>query len=124
MALHHTRRPATEAEARALASSLRLRILRLCLDRSLTNKEIAERLGARGAREIPYRATGKSWTVDVHETGVAGNREALIEAFLDEVRLVDQRETQLGRLGIRVDKEQLQELQQRMAALLDDFAAR
>ena len=39
------RRPATEQEARTLASPLRLRILRLCLDVSLTNKEIAERLG-------------------------------------------------------------------------------
>ena len=39
------RRPATEEEARTLASPLRLRILRLCLDVSLTNKEIAERLG-------------------------------------------------------------------------------
>ena len=86
------RRPATEAEARALASALRLRILRLCLDRARTNKELAkllavnpatmlhhvrtlvetgflvaedERRGSRGARELPYRATGKSWTLSV-----------------------------------------------------------
>ena len=38
------RRPASEDEARALASTLRMRILRLCLDVSLTNKEIAARL--------------------------------------------------------------------------------
>ena len=38
------RRPATDAEARALASAVRLRILRLCLDQALTNKEIAARL--------------------------------------------------------------------------------
>ena len=44
MAFDKQRRPATEREARALASSLRLRILRLCLDRPLTNKEIAARL--------------------------------------------------------------------------------
>ena len=39
------RRPATEAEAKALASPLRLRILRLCLDQALTNKQLAGRLG-------------------------------------------------------------------------------
>src|SRR5918999_4320330 len=86
------RRPATEAEAKALASAFRLRILRVCLDEPLTNKEIAARLrahpattlhhvrklvatgflapqperrGSRGAREIPYLATRKSWTLDV-----------------------------------------------------------
>ena len=37
------RRPATPEEARALANPLRLRILRLCLDRSLTNEELAAR---------------------------------------------------------------------------------
>ena len=39
------RRPATAAEAKALAHPLRMRILRLCLDRSLTNKQLAEWLG-------------------------------------------------------------------------------
>ena len=39
------RRPATIEEARALSNPLRLRILRLCLDRALTNKELAGRLG-------------------------------------------------------------------------------
>src|SRR5688572_26625189 len=87
-----------DADARALASVLRMRILRLCLDEALTNKEIAERLGvppgntyhhvrtlakrgflaaqperagARGAREVPYLATGKSWKTPM---GPAGNR--------------------------------------------------
>ena len=88
------RRPATRAEARALANPLRLRILRLCLDRSMTNEELAARLGrdagsvlhhvrvlvdtgflaaeeerrgARGSVERPYRSTGKSWTLDVSD---------------------------------------------------------
>jgi DNA-binding transcriptional ArsR family regulator len=77
-----------QARARALSSPLRLRILRLCLHKARTNKEIAgilkvnpatalhhvrtllatgflraeePRTGNRGAREIPYRATGLSW---------------------------------------------------------------
>jgi DNA-binding transcriptional ArsR family regulator len=39
------RRPATPEEAKALANPVRLRILRLCLDEALTNKQLAERLG-------------------------------------------------------------------------------
>src|SRR5947207_6510593 len=38
------KRQATAAEAKALANPLRLRILRLCLDEALTNKELADRL--------------------------------------------------------------------------------
>src|SRR5215475_4607877 len=100
------RRPATEAEARALASGIRMRILRLCLDRALTNKEIAalleanpattlhhvrtlvatgfleaqpERRGTRGAREVPYLATGKSWVMDMSEIEVPGQGQATID---------------------------------------------
>ena len=85
------RRSATDVERRAMASVLRLRILRLCLHESLTNKEIADilgrdpasvlhhvrtllhldflraetpRPGPRGSTEVPYRATGKSWELD------------------------------------------------------------
>src|SRR4051812_49914600 len=82
------RRTATDAERRALASGLRLRILRLCLDEPRTNREIAERLGrhpattlhhvrtlvdtgflvaepvrrgTRGSRGIPYPGARLSW---------------------------------------------------------------
>lgn len=147
------RRPATEAEARALASATRLRILRLCLDRALTNKEIAERLGAhpattlhhvrtlvatgflapeqarrgtRGAREIPYRATRKSWTLDVHDSGVSGGGQAMLDAFLQEIRLIplDEAGKGMSRLGLRLTGEEYAELRQRLADLLDEFAAR
>ncbi|HEY3478086.1 MAG TPA: winged helix-turn-helix domain-containing protein, partial [Streptomyces sp.] len=83
--LPEKRRPATEAEAAALASGIRLRIIRLTFSEALTNKELAQRLGrdpattlhhvrklvetgflaaqpprrgARGAKEIPYLSTG------------------------------------------------------------------
>src|ERR671938_1444951 len=108
------KRKATDAEARALASALRLRILRLCLGEALTNKEIAARLGrnpatvlhhvrtlvdtgflaaeperrgTRGAREVPYRATGKSWLMDVDDRP-APSRDPLLAAFLEEVAVV------------------------------------
>src|SRR5215469_4041208 len=145
------RRPATEDEARALASSLRLRILRLCLDRALTNKEIAARLqtnpattlhhvrklvatgflapqeerrGARGAREVPYLATGKSWRLDVHDSGVSGGGAAMIQAFLDEIQLVDQDAAPFARLGLRLSEKELDELRDRLQEILNEFRER
>jgi predicted ArsR family transcriptional regulator len=145
------KRPATEAEARALASAVRLRILRLCLDGALTNKEIAERLaanpattlhhvrtlvdtgflatqpvrrGTRGSREVPYLATRKSWTVDVAESGVSGAGRAMIDAFLDEIRLVDADRADLNRLGLRLTESDFAELQERVSALLHEYQAR
>ncbi|MCK2217550.1 helix-turn-helix domain-containing protein [Actinomadura sp. ATCC 31491] len=146
-----TRRPATEAEARALASAVRLRILRLCLDQALTNKEIAGRLGAnpatvlhhvrklvdtgflaagpsrpgpRGSTEIPYRATGKSWEMDVRESGVRGTNAAMLDAFLEEIRLIGPEEADLTRLGLRLDAAGLAELRRRLQEVFDDFAGR
>ncbi|NRQ35071.1 helix-turn-helix domain-containing protein [Nonomuraea sp. NN258] len=140
------RRPATEAEARALASAVRLRVLRLCLDRALTNKEIAERLGAnpatilhhvrklvatgflaaepsrpgpRGSTEIPYRATGKSWQLDVGES-----HDAMLEAFLQEVRLAEAKQTDFTRLGLWLDDAERAELLARLHEVLEDFRTR
>jgi len=149
----HKRRPATEAEAKALASTIRLRILRLCLDRALTNKEIAARLGAnpattlhhvrtlvstgflapqeerrgtRNSREVPYLATGKSWTLSVRETGVTGGQQAMVGAFLEELGLLDM-DTDLinmSRLGLRLTEEEHTELNLRLATLLAEYADR
>jgi predicted ArsR family transcriptional regulator len=154
-----TRRPATDDEARALASATRLRILRLCLDDGLTNKQIAARLGAnaattlhhvrklvdtgflapeeerrgtRGAREVPYRATGKSWTLAIGDNPVKGSGHAMIDAFLDEISYVDVDAMQgdhtspgrvdLTRLGLRLPPQQLAELCQRIGDLLNEYA--
>src|SRR5690349_14685727 len=145
------RRPATEAEARALASGIRLRIIRLCLDRALTNKEIAQRLGAnpattlhhvrklvdtgflaaqpvrrgtRGSRELPYLSTGKSWTLDVDDTYKAGSGVAMLDAFLDEIRLVNADEAGLTRLGLRLTDDELNELRRRLFTILDEYGGR
>ncbi|MGC9670824.1 ArsR/SmtB family transcription factor [Planosporangium sp. 12N6] len=145
------RRPATEAEARALASAVRLRILRLCLDRALTNKEIAERLGAnpattlhhvrtlvdtgflaaqparrgaRGSREVPYLGTGKSWNLDVSEAGVPGGRGAILDAFLAEARLADLDKVDMTRLGLRLSEDDFRELRERIGTILEEYAAR
>jgi len=143
------RQAATEAEAKALASAFRLRILRLCLDRALTNKELAQRLeanpatvlhhvrtlvatgflapqeerrGTRGAREVPYRATGKSWTLDTR--GMVGQGAAMVEAFLDEVRHVDLDTTAMTRLGLWLTDAEFAELRDRLSLVLGEYADR
>jgi hypothetical protein len=141
-----TRRLATDDEARALASALRLRILRICRGEGRTNKEIAEaverdpastlhhvrrlvdtgflaaqpvRRGTRGSREIPYLATGKSWHISTPATS-----RVMLEAFLDEVALVPATEMDSSRLGLRLAPEDMAEFRDRLQALLDEFAQR
>lgn len=143
------RRPATEAEARALASALRLRIIRLCHDRSLTNRELSRlldvkpatllhhvrklvdtgflvaepvRRGARGSREVPYRSTGKSWTLDVREHEEPSR--ALLDAYLQEVELVGLNQSYIVRLGLRLTEDERAELIRRFGELLDEIAGR
>jgi predicted ArsR family transcriptional regulator len=144
------RRPATDAEARALASAVRLRILRLCLTDALTNRELAQRLdrnpatvlhhvrtlvdtgfleaqpvrrGTRGSREVPYRATGKSWLMDLGDRPPPP-RDAMLAAFLEEVAAVGERRLESGRLGLRLPPAQLAEFRERLDALLDEYARR
>jgi predicted ArsR family transcriptional regulator len=142
------RRAATEAEAKALASAFRLRILRLCLDRALTNKEISGRLdanpatvlhhvrtlvdtgflaaqpvrrGTRGAREVPYLATRKSWQLDLSGHG---DGSAMVGAFLDEIRHIDLGSSKMSRLGLRLTEAEAEELSTRLHAILDEYEAR
>ena len=143
------RRRPTDAEARALASAVRLRILRLCLDEPRTNKEIAARLdrnpatvlhhvrtlvdtgflapaterrGTRGAREVPYRATGKSWLMD-EAGGPGAPRDVVLAAFLEEVAAVGEARLESSRLGLRLDPAALVEFRRRLFAFLDRHAA-
>ena len=101
-----------DADARALASTVRLRILRLCLDEPLTNREIADRLaknpatvlhhvrtlvdrgflaadpvrrGARGSREVPDRATRKAGRAP----DSPGKWQLMLSTFLEEVAEAD-----------------------------------
>ncbi len=138
------RRLATDEEARALASALRLRILRVCLSEPHTNKEIAtalgrdpatmfhhvrllartgflaaqpERRGARGAREIPYLATRKSWQVSTPPAG-----RVLVEAFLQEIASVPAEDLDTARLGLTLSEDNLNKFKRRLSELLDEFA--
>ena len=148
------RRPATPEEARALANPLRMRILRLCLDEALTNKQLAERLGRdpgtvlhhvrtlvatgflvadevrqgeKGALEKPYRATGMSWTLslDADPAIETSASQAMLEAFTAELEEAGpDAATAFSRLALTLDKASQEELQRRVLAILDEFAAR
>jgi DNA-binding transcriptional ArsR family regulator len=141
------RRPATPDEARALANPLRLRILRLCLDHELTNEELATRLGRdagsvlhhvrllvaagflapaperrgrRGAIERPYRATGKSWTLDVGESPSV--TRALVDAFGAEIAESPPADIVfLSRLAARLRPEARDAFQRRFEALIEEL---
>ncbi|GAA2019812.1 winged helix-turn-helix transcriptional regulator [Nakamurella flavida] len=135
-----------QARARALSSPLRLRILRFCLHEGRTNREIAAefalnpgtslhhvrtlldtgfliagegRRGRRGAREIPYRATGRSWDTPVPDVG-----PILLRAFVDEVEGVPPADLAIARLGLKLNPASEQELHRRLDALLTEFKDR
>jgi predicted ArsR family transcriptional regulator len=143
------RRPATRAEARALAHPLRLRIIRLCLDAARTNRELADRLGEqpatvlyhvrtlvktgflvreterrgrRGAREVPYRSTRKSWHLSL-EPDIAGNVAVLDAARAEIVEAGPDAVLQFVRLGVRLLPERLEEIDRRLAELINDALA-
>ena len=143
------RRVATPAEIRALSHPDRLRIIRLTYDAELTNKELAERLGrdpastlhhvrtlvrtgfiapqaprrgARGAKEIPYRSTGKSWTLDI---GDATDDQALVvlDAFRTELLESPPEDRRWARLALRVSPERRVELEARLFELVEEAAS-
>ncbi|MGM1065356.1 ArsR/SmtB family transcription factor [Saccharothrix sp. Mg75] len=138
----------TAEQAAALASDVRLRIIRLTYDTPLTNKEIAERLrkdpattlhhvrklvaagfleaqparsGNRGAREVPYLSTGLSWrlTWQDDEKPLA-TQEAVLQAFLGEVADHGVDALKQVRLVVRTDP---RELKRRLQALFDELAS-
>lgn len=143
---------ATAAEAKAMAHPLRLRILRLCLDEELSNRELAERLdkdpatvlhhvrllvdhgflaagesrrGRRNAREKPYRATRKSWVLDF---GIASRTKievAVAEAFAAELReLAPEDVLESARMGTRLGRKDRDEVLGRIRDLIREIERR
>lgn len=140
------RRAATEAQAKALASTVRLRILRMCLDEPMTNAELAQRLGRapgsvlhhvrtlvdtgfletmparrgeRGSRPVPYRATRRSWQMEGHRSA-----RAMVDAFEHDVAGLPEDDLDVSRLGLRLGADGRAELGRRLDEVLQDFAAR
>ncbi|NTW39166.1 MAG: winged helix-turn-helix transcriptional regulator, partial [Cellulomonadaceae bacterium] len=123
-----------------------MRILRLCLDEPLTNKQIAvrlgrdpastyhhvrtlaergflaaqpERRGPRGSREVPYLATRKSWRAP----RMPNQDRILIDTFLEEVAEADPTTVSTARLGVRLGAEGRAELMRQLDELLERFQA-
>jgi DNA-binding transcriptional ArsR family regulator len=140
-----TQDAAALARGRALASPLRMRILRLCLHEARTNKQLAEvlrmnpgsllhhvrslerngflraevpRRGTRGAREIPYRATGLSWRQHVDGVGAI-----LVQTFLQEIEGLPVDDLNATRLGLKLSPEHRAEMLSRFAALFEEYAS-
>lgn len=145
------KRMATAAEAKALAHPDRWRIIRLTYDAALTNKELAERLGrdpattlhhvrtlvatgflvaqeprrgARGAKEIPYKSTGKTWNVEIEDADAQdAEQAAIVDAFRAEVLEAPPDERYYGRLALRLTHEQIEALRDRLFALVEEAAS-
>lgn len=133
------------AKRRALSSPLRLRILRLCLHHARTNKEIADllglnpastlhhvrtlvatgflepqedRRGKRGAREVPYLATRRSWGQRVDDVG-----PVLIETFVQETAALPPEDIEVWRLGLKLNARHREEMLARLRAVVDEYVA-
>ncbi|XAS66310.1 helix-turn-helix domain-containing protein [Micrococcaceae bacterium Sec5.7] len=133
------------AKGRALSSPLRLRILRLCLHQSRTNKEIAEllginpasslhhvrtlvrtgfllaqerRKGKRGAAEVPYIASRNSWSTHVDNVS-----PVLIETFLQETRDLSPEDIEVWRLGVKFNAARREEMLGKIRAVLEEYMA-
>lgn len=146
------RRQATELEAKALGHPLRVRILRLCGERELTNKQLADRLdrdpgtvlyhvrllyeaglleqaavrtGDSGALEKPYRSTDVTWWLDGPLAGEPADiRFAPIEAFQQELREAGPDSVQVfERFALHLSPEDVLELDRRILEVLDEYVA-
>jgi len=148
--LHEPRRPATPREAKALRHPLRLRILRLCGQRDLTNKQLAERLGqapgttlyhvrqlvaaglleqldvrtgSSGALEKPYRSSGRSWWLgQAPDPGDPVAMLAPIQAFQAELSEAGPESLQtFARFTVHLSPAEVAELDRRILAVLDEY---
>jgi DNA-binding transcriptional ArsR family regulator len=131
------------ARERALSSPLRLRILRLCLHQSRTNKEIAElldinpasslhhvrtlvrtglllaqerRKGKRGATEVPYLASQEFGLAPV-----ANVSAILVETFLQEIKGLQPKDMEVWRLGVKFNAVRREEMLAKLRAVLEEY---
>lgn len=144
------RREATAAEAKALGHPLRLRILRLCTESELTNKQLAVRLsvepgttlyhvrqlvnagflaqgdvrtGESGALEKPYRSTNMSWWLNnpLADTDVE-TRNSPVGAFQAELEEAGPDSIRTtARFVLHLSPEQIEELDRKILAVLDGY---
>ncbi len=146
------RRPPTAEEAKALAHPMRQRIVRLCMERELTNRQLADlldsepgtvlphvrlllkaeflhaatpRTGASGALEKPYRATGKTWWLDDPLAGAdPGIRFSPIDIAMTDARAAGpEGVATYGAFMLHLDEDDVAELDRRILEVVDEFIA-
>ncbi|TCP56158.1 helix-turn-helix protein [Tamaricihabitans halophyticus] len=133
-----------------MAHPLRLRILRLCGEYELTNKQLAERLeqdpgtmhyhvrqlvqaellepapvrsGNSGALEKPYRSTERTWQLNNPLAGADEQGQlAPVEAFQDELRAAGPGALrEFERFALHLSAEQAAELDLRIHAIINEY---
>jgi len=144
------RRPATAKEAKAFAHPLRVRMVRLCGQYELTNKQLADRLGVdpgtahyhvrqlvdagflepapvrtgeSGALEKPYRSTGRSWWLsDALDASDTSEGFAPVEAFQQELAEAGPSSiATYARFSLHLSPDDVAELDRRIVAVIDDY---
>ncbi|MCO1660775.1 ArsR/SmtB family transcription factor [Pseudonocardia humida] len=143
------RRTATAREAKALSHPLRLRIMRLCWQQELTNKQLADRLdrdpgtvlhhvrqllaaelleqapvrtGESGALEKPYRARPRTWWLDDPPGMPADTAFAPVEALHQELRAAGTGSVRMfARFALHLSADDAAELTRRIQAVLDEY---
>lgn len=145
-------RGATAAEAKALAHPVRIRILQALRGEAKTNKEIAEalgttpgatlhhvnvlldegflkmqeeRVGRRGAREVPYAATGKTRILSFQDGSArsADVRNAILQSALEGFSSAPA-DAQFGEWSVtlHLTPERLAAFQERQNELISEYA--
>jgi DNA-binding transcriptional ArsR family regulator len=145
------RRDATVAEAKAVAHPLRQRILRLCLEQELTNKQLADRLGSEpgtvyyhvkqlvdaglltpapvrtgdsGALEKPYRTSGQTWWLSLGYDRDPDARMVPVQVFNEELREAGAASIQTtARFLLHLSDEDMRALDERIVAVIDEWIA-
>jgi DNA-binding transcriptional ArsR family regulator len=142
-------REATAREAKAVAHPLRLRILRLCWQQELTNRQLADRLGRdpgtvlyhvrqlldagllepapvrtgdSGALEKPYRAKARSWWLDDPPNTAADAAFAPIDALQEELRAAGPSSVRtFVRFALHLSPEDASELDRRILEIIEEY---
>jgi hypothetical protein len=84
-----------------------------------------ERRGTRGAREVPYRSTGKSWTLSIGDSeNPRLGLNTLVETFVQDAARIGFEKVDSTRMGLRLTPEEYDELSRRMHELVEEFRLR
>ena len=91
--------------------------VRTLVDTGFIVPETERRRATRGAREIPYRSTGKSWTIEVTTDDTTA---AVVDALRAELLESPTQDRLLSRIALRLDADQRRELERRLTEVINE----